>query len=121
MQFMLLLFYPDRRSEAQWANVDEAERARIYAQFEAFARQAGDRIVGGNELASSTTAVTVRRSSPLAADAVVTDGPYAEVAEQIGGYFVIEAADLDEAIELAKLVPVEAVEVRPIVAGEGGS
>lgn len=118
MQFMLLLYYPDRRSEAAWADADEEERARIYAQFEAFARLAGDRIVSGNELAPSTTAVTVRRSSPLASDAVVADGPYAEVAEVVGGYFVIEAADMAEAVELAKAVPVEAVEVRPIVPEE---
>lgn len=121
MKYMLLL-YQETAFEREWEQADEAQRARVMEQFEEFSRVAGDRIVGGEELGLSNTATTVRKASDLATEAVVTDGPFAEVAEQIGGYFVIEAADLDEALELAKAVPVRTIEVRPIVEyeGEGG-
>jgi hypothetical protein len=52
-------------------------------------------------------------------EVTVTDGPFAEVAEHLGGYFEIEARDLDHAIEVAKLVPNGTTEIRPIVEGEG--
>lgn len=120
MQYMLLL-YQETEFEARWENATAEQRRQVYAQFDAFAALAGERLVGGEELGLSHTATTVRKAADDGSggeDAVVTDGPFAEVAEQIGGYLVIEAADLDEAIELAKAAPARTVEVRPILAQE---
>jgi hypothetical protein len=68
--------------------------------------------VGGDQLAGSAAATTIRHDGDQVS---VTDGPYAETAEQLGGYYLIEAADLDEAIELARQVPEPIVEIRPII------
>lgn len=119
MKYMLLL-YQDRAFEREWESTSAQEQARVRALFGRFAELAGDRILGGEELGLSHTATTIRKTSDTATDGVVTDGPFAEVAEHIGGYFVIEAADLDEAVELAQAVPVSIVEVRPIVEEEDG-
>jgi hypothetical protein len=81
---------------------------------------------GGKQLSPSSTAVTVRRGGANltggSGDEVsVTDGPYAEAAEVLGGYYVIDAADLDEAIALAKALPEGIVEIRPLVVDEPAS
>lgn len=107
-----LLIYQDAEFERRWAAASEAERAALYAEFEAFAALAGDRIVEGHELGLSPTATTVRRRG---GDVVVTDGPFAEVREQLGGYFIVEVADLDAALALARALPEGTVEVRPVV------
>jgi hypothetical protein len=69
--------------------------------------------VGGASLAPSATATSVAKSGDTVK---VTDGPFAETKEQIGGFYLIEAADLDEAIRLAQLMPMDDVvfEIRPI-------
>jgi hypothetical protein len=69
---------------------------------------------GGNALQSTNTATSVRQD--LAGSFVVTDGAFAETKEALGGYYLVEAADLDEALALAKQIPMPAggVEVRPI-------
>lgn len=118
MKYMLLL-YQDRAFEREWEGMSEQAQDDVRALFGRFAELAGERLLGGDELALSHTATSLRKSSDTATDGVVTDGPFTEVAEQIGGYFVIEAADLDEALELAKAVPVDKIEVRPIVEGDG--
>ncbi len=66
---------------------------------------------GGAELSRSATATTVRGDG---AGATVTDGPFAEAAEQLGGFYLVEAADLDDAIALARALPEGIVEVRPV-------
>ena len=113
MQYMLLIC----QSEEEWEKLSEQEKAATspeYGQFVRSVRQTGQ-LRGGNELkpASSATTVRVRNGKRL-----VTDGPFAETKEQLVGYFVIEAKDLDEAISIAARIPsarVGAVEVRPIV------
>ena len=107
-----LLIYQDAGFERFWANASDAERAALYGEFAAFAELAGDRIVGGSELGLSGTATTVRKRD---GEVVLSDGPFAEVAEHLGGFFVVEARDLDEALELARALPDGTVEVRPIV------
>lgn len=69
--------------------------------------------IGGASLAPSATATSVAKSGD---SVTVTDGPFAETKEQIGGFYLIEAADLDEAIRLAQLMPMDDVvfEIRPI-------
>ena len=74
-----------------------------------------DKIVGGHALEPTTTATSIRQND--GGDYTVTDGPFAETKEALGGYYLLEAADLDEAIALAKQVPARfgGVEVRPVM------
>ena len=67
---------------------------------------------GGAELDYPSTATTVRVQN---GDVLTTDGPFAETKEVLGGYYLIEAADLDEAIALARELPEPVVEIRPTV------
>ncbi|WP_283134440.1 YciI family protein [Rhizohabitans arisaemae] len=99
--------------EEQWAKADEAERQEMYARHEAFGKLLEERGAerGGGELAHSSSATTVRK---VGDDFVITDGPFAETSEQLGGFYIVEARDLDEAIEFAKAVPGD-VEIRPLV------
>jgi hypothetical protein len=110
MEFALLIYGDEKR----WDNAGADERAATYAEHERFMKMLQDRgaIRGGAELASSTTGRTVRRAGD---DVSVTDGPFAEAAEQFGGFYLIEAADLDEAVALARELPAAIVEVRPLV------
>jgi hypothetical protein len=108
-----LLIYQDAEFERFWARATDEERAALYAEFDAFATVAGDRLVGGHELGLSGTATTVRKRD---GEVVLSDGPFAEVAEHLGGYMIVEAADLDEALELARALPDGTVEVRPVAA-----
>jgi len=109
----MALIYGDA---ARWEAMSADEREAVYERYRAFgdeARAAGV-MVGGAELAASGAATTVRVRE---ADALVTDGPYAEVKEALGGYYVLECESLDEAIEWAARIPGAehgAVEVRPI-------
>lgn len=74
----------------------------------------GAALRGGNALQPTATATSVRENS--SGGFTVTDGPFAETKEALGGYYLVEAADLDEALSLAKQIPMPAggVEVRPI-------
>ncbi len=118
MKYALLL-YQDREFETQWDAMGQDEREEVLAQFAAFdeaVQERGGRILGGNALGLSHPATTVRRSATAQGDDfVITDGPFAEVAEHLGGYYEIEARDLDHAIELVKFLPVGTTEIRPIV------
>jgi hypothetical protein len=102
--------------QGRWNSLSEAEREAMYTKYRAFAddaRKAGV-MVGGDELASTRDATTVRvRDS----ETLVTDGPYAELKEALGGYFVFECDTMDEAVEYAARIPGAehgAVEVRPV-------
>jgi len=86
-----------------------------YGQFNKEIMEKG-KYVGGNRLTPVATATTVRDGKR-----VTTDGPFAETKEQLGGYYLIDANDLDEAIAIAARIPAArqgSVEVRPIVAME---
>jgi hypothetical protein len=112
MSQFLILIYDD---ETRWANVTEDESARIMAGHEKFGTENEKAIVAGNALQGTSTATTLRPDG--AGGFTVTDGPFAETKEALGGYYLVEAADLDEAIALAKQVPVLSgcLEVRPIM------
>ena len=88
------------------AVVDEM---RLHEEFMEAVRAAGASVVGGEALQPSSTASTVR------GDALVTDGPFADTKEALGGFYVIDAPDLDVALRLAKLCPAGNVEVRPVL------
>ena len=93
---------------------DPAVEAEVHAQHVKFAQNVGAAIVGGNALESRATATTIRTDGSGAA--VVTDGPFVETKDVLGGYYLIEAADLDAAIAIAKQCPAAygGVEVRPV-------
>jgi hypothetical protein len=105
-----LLIYGD---EKVWESFDEAEQQENHRRHQRFLKmlQERDAMRGGAELSRSADATTVRGTGD---DVSVTDGPFAEAAEQLGGFYLIEAADLDEAIALAKALPEGIVEVRPV-------
>ena len=95
----LALIYGDERA---WAELPEAEQQATYAQYRAFAEAAGERLVDGAETAASSAATTIRVRNGKTS---VTDGPFAETREQLGGFFVFECGTEDEALELAKRIP----------------
>jgi hypothetical protein len=85
------------------------EIGQAHTRFAEQAVEKGGKILGGKALQPTSTATSVR-------DDVVTDGPFVETKEALGGYYLIEARDLDHALEIAKLCPARfgGVEVRPI-------
>jgi hypothetical protein len=113
MQYLLLIY----RSEAELAKIPPAELNAMYAEYGKFTQEITDsgNYVGGNPLKPTTTATTVRVRDGKRA---VTDGPFAETKEQLGGYYLIEAKDLDQAISIAARIPgarAGSIEVRPIM------
>ncbi|MDP9435111.1 MAG: YciI family protein [Actinomycetota bacterium] len=108
----LVLIYED---EAAYATADSETWQQVYKEHEAFAQNHGAALRGGNALQPTSTATSVRRDG--AGGVVVTDGPFAETKEALGGYYLIEAADLDEALAVAQQVPARfgGVEVRPVM------
>ena len=103
----LVLIYGDPTYEA--GSDDDVMKGHMR-----FGEQYGDKIAGGNALQPASTATSVR---PDGAGFSVTDGPFLETKEVLGGYYLIEAADLDEAIAMSKEIPmpVGGVEIRPVV------
>jgi hypothetical protein len=89
--------------------------AEVGAEHGKFGEANAKAIVGGNALQPTGTATSIRTNA--SGSPVVTDGPFAETKEALGGFYLIEAADLDEAIAIAKQVPARfgGVEVRPVM------
>lgn len=108
----LILIYED---EASWATADQETLDRSMRDHTAFAEENGAVLRGGSALQPTATATSVRKDAT--GGFAVTDGPFAETKEALGGYYLIEAADLDEAIAVAKRVPAPfgGVEVRPVM------
>ena len=109
----LALIYAD---EQAWDAATDEERAAGYEKYMEFAEaaRAAGVLVAGDELASTRLATTVRIRE---GDQLVTDGPYAEAKEALGGYFILDCPSLDDAVDWAARIPaVEtgAVEVRPV-------
>lgn len=110
----LFLIYGD---EQAWEAETEQDRAAKQAAHGEFAAAAGDAIVGGHELLPAATATSLRGTG--GGRPTVTDGPFLESKEVLGGYYLVEAPDLDAATALAgKLPELEAahggIEIRPI-------
>src|SRR5205085_12259125 len=98
--------------EGRWDSLADDERKAIYAQYRAFGEAAGEKVTGGAELTSTRSATTVRVRD---GQTIVTDGPFAETKEQLGGFYVLDCESLDEAVKLAAKIPgaaTGAVEVR---------
>jgi len=113
MKYMLLIHHDERA----WNGLSEAERQQIYLEYRHLIQElesSGQYLVG-DQLQPATTANTVRVRE---GKRLVTDGPFAETREQIGGFFLIEAKDLDEANKIASRIPsarMGAIEIRPVV------
>jgi hypothetical protein len=121
MATYMYLLYGD---ESLWDNASqevwEAELAK-HDEFTAWVATRGAKVLGGEALDQTRTATTLRFEDGK--DVLVTDGPFAEVKENLGGYYVIECRDLDEALEIGKRMPMTgggSLEIRPIVP-TGGS
>ena len=110
----LVLIYED---EQGYANADQEVFAKVMQAHNDFAANVGPALKGGNALQPTTTATTIRESD---GSSLVTDGPFVETKEALGGYYLIEAPDLDAAIAIAKQVPAQfgGVEVRPVMTFE---
>jgi hypothetical protein len=110
MKYALLIYEKPGSHQA----LPEAERDAVYGEY--FALSSDARCAGGAQLQPIETATTVRVQDGRA---LTTDGPFADTKEIFGGYYVFEAGDLDEAIELAARIPAArlggSVEVRPLV------
>jgi hypothetical protein len=110
----LLAIYAD---EAEWSELSEEDRGAMYVEYAAFAEDMGRRgmMIDGAELRPTTAATTVRVREGRT---LVTDGPFAETKEQLGGYFVVECESIDDAIAAAGRMPSArhgSIEVRPLV------
>lgn len=109
MKFVLLIY----GDETVWANASPAAQAEIMAEHGRIGTALGARnaYLAGEELAATTTAKTVRTNG---GQSLLTDGPFAETAEHLGGFYLIDAADMDEAVAYAKMLS-GTVEVRPVI------
>jgi hypothetical protein len=115
MRYLLLCCF----DEKEWDAIPESQRGRIMRDYGELMRSLdkSDQHLGSARLQPTSNATTIRgRNGKLA----ITDGPYAETKEQLGGYHLIECKDLDEAISIAKRIPTipygGTVEVRPLSA-----
>jgi hypothetical protein len=110
MSQYLILIYEDEKGYAEGGDAVWATGMEAHGRFAEQVAEHGAKIVGGEALQPTSTATSVRGD-------VVTDGPFAETKEALGGFYLIEATDLDQALALAKLCPAPfgGVEVRPIM------
>lgn len=111
MQYMLLIY----GDEKLWADMSESELANTMQAYTAYSKElaASGALRGGSELAPISTAKTVRVRN---GKAVVTDGPFAETKEQLGGYYLIDVQNMADAIKWAEKIPsalVGSIEIRP--------
>jgi hypothetical protein len=116
MKYLMLIYQgttPTPRDPDAWAALPDEEQQRVFADYKAINENPA--ITPGVGMDSPETATTVRVQDGRT---LTTDGPFAELKEAIGGYFVLEAENLDEAIAVAARVPAArlggAVEVRPV-------
>jgi hypothetical protein len=113
MQYLLLIY----ANEIAWDKMTEAEKGKMYSDYMDFTKgiAASGHYKGGNRLDSVAKATTVRLRD---GKRLVTDGPFAETKEELGGFYLVEAKDLDEAMGIAARIPgarVGSIEVRPIL------
>jgi hypothetical protein len=112
MQYLLMIY----QNEVEYAKRDKSTEQAMLAEYQTFTQSiiSSGNYKGGDRLQPTTTATTVRiRDGKI----LTTDGPFAETREQLGGYYMIEAGNLDEAIGIAARIPgarFGSIEVRPV-------
>jgi len=112
MEFLALI----HNEEGAWETLPDDERQAVYKRYMDFS--AKPEVVGGAELQPTGTATTVRVRE---GEQLVTDGPYAEVKEALGGFFLLEAPSIEDACRLAAEIPAAehgAIEIRPVYVRE---
>lgn len=112
MDYLLLIY----SNEQHWDTISEAERGAVLAEYQAFTDDIAKKghFKAGEALQPTSSATTVRVRD---GKTMTTDGPFAETREQLGGFYLVSAKDLDEALALAARIPsarVGSIEVRPI-------
>jgi len=112
MQYALLI----NEQETQWESYSEQEQADVMAGYQKFSQYLVENghMRSGERLQPTRTATTVRVNND---EVTLTDGPFCETKEQLGGFFLIDAKDLDEAVKLAAMIPTAragSIEIRPI-------
>jgi hypothetical protein len=113
MQYMLMCCF----DEKSWGQLPDGEKSRIMREYGVLIQSLikSGQFRGGGQLRSTSSATTVRMKSGKLA---LTDGPFAETKEQLGGYHLVECRDLDEALSIAARIPTlpagGAIEVRPL-------
>lgn len=117
MKYLCLIY----ENEKLWESMAKEDSEKVFGEYFAFNEEAGKsgHLLGGHALQPTQTATTVRVRD---GKATATDGPFAETKEQLGGYYLIEARDLNDAIQVAGRIPgarLGCVEVRPIMEVEG--
>jgi len=113
MKYILLIY----DNEQAWAKLNETEQRKVYGEYMQFTEdiKASRNYLSGSQLHPVGTASSVRVRD---GKELVTDGPFAETHEQLGGYYLIEAKNLDEATSIAARIPSArfgTIEVRPLV------
>jgi hypothetical protein len=113
MRYALLIY----ASEQDWAGQTEEESQAVNQEYMAFTKDIIDRglMKGGEALRPTSTATSVRVRN---GDTLTTDGPFAETKDQLGGFYLVDCKDLDEAVEVAAGIPDArrgTIEVRPIM------
>ncbi|PYY00190.1 MAG: hypothetical protein DMG64_11525 [Acidobacteria bacterium] len=116
MQYLLLIY----QTELEWEKLDPPQQASVYREYRELIQQlaGAGKFIAGDELKPTTTATTVRVRD---GHQTITDGPFAETKEQLAGYFLVNASDLNEAITIAAQIPSArdgSIEIRPVVAQE---
>jgi hypothetical protein len=111
MEYLLLIYEGEKR----WQGMSEAEIGAEVGEYGAFGNEFAGAIKGGNALQPTGAATSVRVRD---GKRMTTDGPFAETKEQLGGYYLVDAPDLDAAINIAAKIPgarYGTIEVRPIM------
>jgi len=113
MQYLLLIY----DNEKVWEDLPEAERNRLFVEYGKFTEdiKASKQYIAGEALQPVRTATSVRVRG---GKTQTTDGPFAETREQLGGFYMVEAKDLDEATKIAARIPsatLGTIEVRPVM------
>lgn len=116
-QYMFMLFDTEEWYDQVTAE-DWQSQMKLHTEFMAAVEAAGARVVSGEALQPSSTASTIKKGD---GEPLVTDGPFIETKEALGGFYLVEAKDLDQALALAKLVPSGNIEVRPVMDTSEGS
>ena len=113
MEYLLLIYHV----ETEYERLPAEQKEPMHAEYRKLMGELGaqGKLRGGNQLAATRVAKTVRMRKKKKG---VTDGPFAETKEQLGGYFLVDVADMDEAVAIAARIPgaqTGSVEVRPVI------
>lgn len=113
MQYLLLIY----EQESIWQSMTEEQNAKFLGDYNTFSKdvRASGKLLAGEALQPITTATTVRVRE---GKTLTTDGPFAETREQLGGFYLVEAENLDEAVKIAARIPSAvhgSIEVRPVM------